>query len=344
MSMRLAFRIASLIPAAVTAAVMSAAAPVAAQDPEAADEALKKGNLAEAKTQYGQIIKGNPAEYNAVLAYASTLPPKEALKTADSLSRAQNVPGWVRARALRFSADHLFLKEEYKKAADAYLQASKSDTLSIYKHLYALSTAMDGQTESARAVWNAMALNKADELCGEATRLVALLPVSANNAATNAAKVDTVKTPPIPPATVGQPNNSSVSTISTVKVDTVKTLSTPTPIAPVSQPSNTQVSTPKATVGPQINAQPPAPVNTFARPIEPLFTVQVGAFASKDNADNLVKRLAGKYEDITVASAIGNDQILYKVRVGTFQRREDAAAFADRLIVEAGLSARVTDK
>jgi len=309
MRMIFSFHKALRIPAAVAAVaviIAVAVASVAAQDPDAADEALKKGNLAEAKTQYGQIIKGNPAEYNAVLAYASTLPPKEALKFADSLSRAQNAPGWVRARALRISADHFFFKEEYKKAADAYIKASDLDTSSIYKHLCALSLSLAGQTETARAIWNGIALNKADELSGEAARLVALLPVST----AAPVKVDTLKT---------------------VKVDSVKTISTPTPAAPVNQQSNTQ---------PPV----PAPVNTVTRPFEPLFTVQVGAFASKENADNLVKRLTGKYEDITVASAIGNDQILYKVRVGTFQRREDAIAFADRLIVEAGLSARVTEK
>jgi len=32
------------------------------------------------------------------------------------------------------------------------------------------------------------------------------------------------------------------------------------------------------------------------------------------------------------------------VRVGTFQKKEDATAYADKLIIEAGLSARVTEK
>jgi len=297
-----------------------AAVPVAAQDIDAADEALRRGNIAEAKAQYGQIVKGNLADYNALLSYMSTLPFKEALKSADSLSRVQNAPGWAKARALRFSADHLFFKEDYKKAADIYLQASKLDTSSIYKHLHALSMAMDGQAEAARAIWNVIALDKTNDLSNEASRLLVQLPVST----INTVKVDTVKTPlsipsvpvnpPIAPVNPS-PNNTTVSTTTAVKVDTVKT-----PPAPA------------------------LPANTITRPNEPLFTVQIGAFASRENAESLVKRLDGKYEDITIASAIGNDQILYKVRVGTFQRREDAIAFADKLIIEAGLSARVTEK
>ncbi len=89
-----------------------------------------------------------------------------------------------------------------------------------------------------------------------------------------------------------------------------------------------------------MQAAPPA----NPKPAGPVFTIQVGAFASKENADNLVKRLTGKYDDITISPTASGDQTLYRVRVGSFQKKEDAVAFADKLIIEAGLSARVTEK
>ncbi len=353
------------------AAAALAAAPAAAQTADAADEALKKGDLAEAKAQLEQAVKRNPADCNAALLYASTLPPKEALKIADSLSRAQSAPGWVRALALRFSGDHFFLKEDYKKAADAYLQASQLDSASMYKHLYALSIAMDGHTGTARTVWNGIALDKKDELGGEAARLSALMP----KPIPIAADTETVKLPIV--AQFVQPNN-------TAKTDSVKTQSKPVaptapanpPVAPVNQQTNIvktdSVKTqpkPAATVTPTAPANPPVasvnqPNNTVTvdsvktqsaktatvnppanpKPTGPVFTIQVGAFASKENADNLIKRLAGKYEDITVSTTGSGDQTLYRVRVGTFYKKEDATAFADKLIIEAGLSARVTEK
>jgi len=225
------------------AAVVAAVAPVAAQGIEAADEALKKGDIAEAKSQFEQVVKRNPADCDAALSYASTLPPKDALKSADSLSRAPNAPGWAKARGLRFSGDHLFLKEDYKKAADAYRQASTLDSASTYKHLYALSIAMDGQTEAARAVWNKIALNKTDELSGEAARLSALMPKPTATEVTTVAAVAPQPAAPVTqqPKTQEQPaatlpvtpptnNTPAPATVNTVKVDSVKT-----PVAPSTQ-------------------------------------------------------------------------------------------------------------
>jgi cell division septation protein DedD len=419
----------------VATAVVLAAASADAQTADAVDEALKKGDIAEAKTQLEQTVKRNPADHNAALLYASTLPPKEALKIADSISRAQKTPGWAKARALRISGDHLFLKEEYKKAADAYLQASLLDSASIYKHLYALSIAMDGRTGAARVVWNEIALEKNNEFSAEAARLSALMPKPIPTAAdtetvklpvvaqvvihqpntqgqtaaapapvvntqnntqvstktnTNAVKIvvdtETVALPVVAQVVIRQPdtqkqtaattvntqNNTQVSTTTNTnaaKADSVKTPSTKTePVtpAPVNQQNNTvkadsvkaqpakttPVTTPPAakadsaktppTKTEPVTPAPAAPANP--KPTGPVFTIQVGAFASKDNADNLVKRLTGKYDDITVSTTGSGDQTLYRVRVGTFQKKEDATAYADRLIIEAGLSARVTEK
>jgi cell division protein FtsN len=397
---------AALAAGAVTVALLSVT-PTAAQDADAAAEALRKGDLAEAKAHLGQTVKHNPADYNAAFSYASTLPPKEALKLADSINRAQTAPGWAKARGLRFSGDHFFLKEDYKKAAAAYLQASLLDSgTSAYQHLYALSIAMDGQTETARVIWNGIALDKNNELRGEAARLLALLPkppaapavkdtetVKLPVVATAGQQADTPKQPAAAPAvkdtgTVKLPVvaavNPSAAPVNqqnnTVKVDSVKTQ--PKPVSPpkdtgtvklpvvtaVNPPVNQQnnavkvdsvktqpkpVSPPAASANQQNNAvkadsvkTPAAPADPPAnpKPAGPAFTIQVGAFASKDNVDNLVKRLAGKYEDITVSTTGSGDQTLYRVRVGTFQKKEDATAFADKLIIEAGLSARVTEK
>jgi len=356
------------IPAAIAAAATAAfiAAPANAQDADAANEALKKGDTPEARAQLEQAVKHNPSDYNIILSYASTLPPKDALKTADSISRAPNAPGWAKARALRISGDHRFLKEDYKKAADAYLQASKLDSASIYKLLYALSAAVDGQTEAARAVWNEIAANQDDEHCGEAARMLALLPKPTPTGQTavapiitqpNIASVQTSETP------VSRPNSTPVSTpTNAATVDDAKKPATPVPVvnppavnppaAPIDKQSNTQELTVKTPVNPNPQNNPtvstPANVSKTVddakKTAEIIFTIQVGAFASRDNADNLVKRLTGKYDDITVTTAASGDQTLYRVRVGSFQKKEDAVVFADRLIIEAGLSARVTEK
>lgn len=320
------------------AAVLLSAVPSAAQTIDAADEALKNGDIAEAKAQFEQAVKRNPADYNAALSYVSTLPAKDALRAADSMSRAANTPGWVKAACLRIIGDHSILKEDYKKAADAYFQASKTDSASAYRHLHALAIAMDGQTEAARVIWNEIALNKADKLSDEAARMLAQLPKPA--------------VAPQPAAAVSPPVAAPANQTNTPPAQAAAPPVNPQPAAPINKPSDPPAQPPAASVNQPSNtpAKTPPPVNANTKPTvdrtptETVFTIQVGAFATKENADNLVKRLTGKYDDITVTATANGDQTLYRVRVGSFKWKEEAAAFADRLIIEAGLSARVTEK
>jgi cell division septation protein DedD len=295
--------------------------------------------------------QGAEGEYGALLSSASTLSPKDALKMADSLSRAPAAPGRVKAMWLRIIGDHNFLKEDYNAAADAYQQASKLDSASTYRHLYALAIAMNGQTEAAREIWTRIALDKADAMSAEAEFMLAQLP----------------KPPaPPPPTPVAQPKAEPPNAPIAPPVNQPATAPAPTATAMANQstaPSNTPVSTPAKVDDVKKPSPPPAPtaakaddakkppptpaappVNLPSNAPEGTYTIQVGAFASKENADNLVTRLKGKYENITVSPIASGGQTLYRVRVGSFPRKEDAAAFADKLIIEAGLSARVTEK
>jgi cell division septation protein DedD len=123
---------------------------------------------------------------------------------------------------------------------------------------------------------------------------------------------------------------------------TVNTLPAPVIIpvpAIVSPPIPDQLTAPP----PAPASQPQIPVNS-QQPPSTIFTIQVGAFGSKENADNMVTRLTGKYEDITISPTTAGDQTLYRVRVGSFPTRESAVAFADKMLTEAGMSARVVEK
>ncbi|MDR0330833.1 MAG: SPOR domain-containing protein [Chitinispirillales bacterium] len=384
-----AAKLAAIAAALFAAALSAAPAQVADADAEAAAEALKKGNAPEAKALLEQAVKRAPSDCNAALSYALTLPPKEALKKADSLSRAKNAPDWARARSLRLLGDNSFFMEDYKNAAEAYRQASTLDDAPIYRFLHALSIAMAGQTESARGIWIAMAGDTASEMSGEAARLLALLPKPPEpkaeapvQAPASAIPPVAAATPPVPTPSTAQPTAPTPSTSPKVspppptpvpaapppppaKADDAKKL--PAPVASSSQQPKAAVSPPPPPLPMPVPAAPPPPAkaddakqlpgpvasgnqqaaaaaSTPPAPTPPIFTVQVGAFSSKDNADNLVKRLAGKYKDITVSTTVSGDQTLYRVRVGAFQKREEAVAYADDLIIEAGLSARVVER
>jgi cell division protein FtsN len=85
-----------------------------------------------------------------------------------------------------------------------------------------------------------------------------------------------------------------------------------------------------------------------ARPAEARpgdWSVQVGAFREREQAENVRRPLAASgFDAYTTAVPADDGQIRYKVRVGSFRTREDAARMAGRLRQERSLSAFVTPR
>lgn len=74
------------------------------------------------------------------------------------------------------------------------------------------------------------------------------------------------------------------------------------------------------------------------------FTVQVGAFKTREQAEAVRARLAGDGHDAYVADFEGPPGARFRVRVGTFVTREEARQAAERLAVERQAAAYVTTR
>src|SRR5262245_6063696 len=75
------------------------------------------------------------------------------------------------------------------------------------------------------------------------------------------------------------------------------------------------------------------------------WTVQVGAFKERGQAESVRRPLASGGFDVYVIAVSGDDgQMRYKVRVGGFKTREDAARMAERMRQERALAAFVTQR
>jgi cell division protein FtsN len=225
------------------------------------------------------------------LTRALGLPVRDALRVADSLSRLQSAPGWVRAQSLGILGDHRFVREEYARAAEFYQQASRFDNSSRYRHLYALAAALAGDTAAAAEIWTAIAADRSDGMSAEAAQLLAYVNRQ-SGAREEAAPVPVITISAVAPAAMMQAQ-------------------------PAAAP-----------------APPPPPRASF--------TVQVGAFGSKDNADNLARRLAAEHGDVTVVPT-ATTPTLHRVWVGTFAAREAAVAFAEKLTLS-GMTTRVVER
>lgn len=62
------------------------------------------------------------------------------------------------------------------------------------------------------------------------------------------------------------------------------------------------------------------------------FSVQVGAFTVKGNAETLVRQLRQKHGKAEMSLFDRGDMVFFRVRVGRFNTREQAEAFRDRLL------------
>ncbi len=72
------------------------------------------------------------------------------------------------------------------------------------------------------------------------------------------------------------------------------------------------------------------------------FTVQVGAFADRDNAVRLQQSLERRFDSVYVSPLDGSSGRYYRVRLGRFGRREDAVALA-RSVTPLGLPAVIIE-
>lgn len=124
--------------------------------------------------------------------------------------------------------------------------------------------------------------------------------------------------------------------------------------APLTSPPRIPAATPPKPAKPEIGtprvAEPSRPAET-ARPavaamteVRPApaadgrFTVQVGAYAARSQADALRERLSAQGFAADVSEAETNAGTRYRVRVGNFATRDEARAEADRLASSAKLS------
>jgi len=73
------------------------------------------------------------------------------------------------------------------------------------------------------------------------------------------------------------------------------------------------------------------------------FTIQIGSFREKANADRLKQGLGIKYQSVYITTARVSGQKFYRVRIGSFNNRDSAHSLA-RSLAEEGYSVFVTKK
>jgi len=294
-------------------------------------------------------------DYNTLISRAASLPAANGMKMLDSLSRVKDASG---AQALRLLGDHAFIKEDYKKAAVFYKQASQVDSISIYRHLHALAAVLDGQTAIAKEIWNTIADDLSDSLSTLSALHIAYLEMQAQNweeaylLLKSAAPADTAS-PLYIPFVWEMLECSKVMNRSERIAFHEKQLAVFKGHILEGGTASFQQNVSTAVNAINVNAEKPqtaAVKNDDKKETPPQnrqkanFAIQVGAFGSKDNAENLVRRLSENYSDVIILPPAIGGPVLYRVRVGSFVSREEADITAQKLSAAGISSPRVVEK
>ena len=120
----------------------------------------------------------------------------------------------------------------------------------------------------------------------------------------------------------------------------------PAAAVPASPPASPPVSLPPAPGKVPAPAPAAAPAaKPAASPAATPWTVQVGAFKNRRQAEDTRQQLATAGLEAYVASVAAQDgQARFRVRVGTYRSREEAAAVAERIRAQRSLTAFATPK
>jgi len=129
------------------------------------------------------------------------------------------------------------------------------------------------------------------------------------------------------------------------KLTFYQTLTAPMPATAVSTQPAAKPAPPQPAAKPRPAEAPPSAVASPTRPADAragAFTVQVGSFKDRGQAESVRKPLAAANLDVSVATVPAEDGTMrYKVRVGAFKTRDDAARMAERIRQERSLPAFV---
>ena len=146
------------------------------------------------------------------------------------------------------------------------------------------------------------------------------------------------------------PRSPVTSTAAAAKETKTARPTEPTPALTFYQDLTAPLTAPPPVKAPKAAAPKPQPVALTDTPPPPsppstpgAFTIQVGAYKSREPAEALRARLAAAGHDAYVAEIDAAGSARYRVRIGSFGTREAARLAADKIVVgERTLSAFVT--
>jgi tetratricopeptide (TPR) repeat protein len=310
--------------------------------------ALIKGDIETAKSRLSAAYKKNSANPFVQMAYAQIAPCSTAVLLYKTIGETQTAPDSLRAAAYKQLGDYHNASSDFLKAIDNYRLASKFGNKPIYKHYWALASYASGDTVSAKSLWHTLTLEYGDTIAEIANYHLGLTFTKQKAWQEAFSCFDKA----------GQPSVSKPWAVASLngKIECAKKLGQndkaqqlekqldPWRDLLLEKSDSGSSATSIASPSPQI-VKPVSPDTATAKnDTVKIYTLQIGAFGSKENALILEKRLKTDFPDVITQDFSIEDKIFYRVRVGSFKSKDAATTFGNDSLTKKGFSFRVVDK
>lgn len=304
------------------------------------------GSVKDAKA-IEQAYRKNPADSNNRFAYAEIAPCSTAIRLYTEITKSEKADDSLKAISFSRLGDYNYAHMNYLLSVENYRQAARKSSSPVFRHKWALASMAAGDIDAAQSLWHTLSLEYGDEFSDMANYYLGLLQIRKGNYQ-DAMSLFTK---------CGKPDPKQYWTIASLagKLECASRLGMSDRVKEFSeqlkpfQKNLLEKDLQELSIANSLSSDSPkerdlasglSSVNSSLG----LYTLQVGAFGSEENARNLQKKLSKEFKDVTIAEAKPGDQVFYRVRIGSFSSREEALKFATDSLEQAGLKYTVVEK
>ena len=291
----------------------------------------------------------NPADLKNRFAYAEVVPCSTAIWLYTEITSSEKAADSLKALSFSRLGDYSYARKDYPGSVENYRQAAKKSSLPVFRHKWALASMAAGDDMAAQSLWHTLSLEYGDEFSSMANYYLGLLQVKKGNYQDAMGLFEKC----------GKPDVKHYWTIASLagKLECASMLGLSEKAKEYSEqlkPFQKNLLEKdllglSATDSVSLKSDLPAKTDLASeldsvRSSLGLYTLQVGAFGSVENARNLQKKLSKEFKDVTMVEAMPGEQVFYRVRIGSFLSREEALKFASDSLTQAGLKYTVVEK
>ncbi len=291
----------------------------------------------------------NPSGILQKIEYAGVAPCSTAIRLYTEITRSENAADSLKAISWCKLGDYSYALKDYSSSVEHYRQAAIKSSTPVFRHKWALASMASGDSAAAQSLWHTLSLEYGDEFSSMANYYLGLLQIKKGNFQDAMSLF----------MKCGKPDPKYYWTIASLagKLECASRLGLGEKVKEFSEQLKPYQKNllerdllELSVMEPAVSGSDLSGGKSLASELDQVsssmgvYTLQVGAFGSADNAVNLQKKLSKEFKNVTVVEAKPGEQVFYRVRIGSFSSREEALTFAADSLAKAGLKYTVVEK